>query len=510
MARRGKRYDAGPKLNMKKVFAVIVIFLLIIGLIIGIKKLLDKDSKSMTGKIENVYYYTIYDNGKWGVINSYGDVVVKASYDEMIVIPDESQDLFICTYDVDYSNGTYKTKVINSKEKEIIKDYDKIEAIANYDENQNIWYEKNVFRVQSNGKYGLINYSGKKLLGCDYDSINPVYGVENSLIIEKEGKYGLCDDSGNIVIEPNYKKVEKIGNDYKNGYIIVDSNDKYGIIGFDKEVILETKYDEIKGVCGENKYVIKENGKYVVINKLGEKILNKNFDDISEINKDNIIVSINGKYGVVNINGDTKINFNYDKLKYVNENYYITKSGDKYGIVTLEGQTVLEPNSTNINYINSGDFIIADYIENGQVISKIYDSNYDMKITGIVSEINTSKGYIRIYTNDEYKYYNFKFEEKGASQVLTTNTLFLSKKDGKYGFTDSSGNTVIDYIYDDATEQNSSGYAGIKKDGLWGAIDLNGKVVIEPTYNLDSNSKIDFIGSWHLCEDTNANYYLDV
>ncbi len=55
-----------------------------------------------------------------------------------------------------------------------------------------------------------------------------------------------------------------------------------------------------------------------------------------------------------------------------------------------------------------------------------------------------------------------------------------------------------------------AGYAGIKKDGLWGAIDLNGNVVVEPTYNLDSNTKVDFIGPWHLCEDLNANYYLDV
>jgi len=27
--------------------------------------------------------------------------------------------------------------------------------------------------------------------------------------------------------------------------------------------------------------------------------------------------------------------------------------------------------------------------------------------------------------------------------------------------------------------------------------------------HLDNNKKIDFVGAWHLCEDTNANYYLD-
>ena len=127
-----------------------------------------------------------------------------------------------------------------------------------------------------------------------------------------------------------------------------------------------------------------------------------------------------------------------------------------------------------------------------------------------MSEINSEKGYIRIYTNEDYRYYNFKFEEKTPSSILTGNNLFLSKQNGKYGFVDKSGNVVVDYIYDDATEQNENGYAGIKKDGLWGAIDVDGKVIIEPEYNLDNNTNINFIGVWHLCEDQNANYYLDV
>ena len=109
--------------------------------------------------------------------------------------------------------------------------------------------------------------------------------------------------------------------------------------------------------------------------------------------------------------------------------------------------------------------------------------------------------------NNSYKYYNFKFEEQNAESIFTSNTLFASKKDGKYGFVDKNGKTVVDYIYDDVTSQNSYGYAGIKKDGKWGAIDKDGKVVKEPTYNLDDYLKIDFIGGWYLGKDINMNYY---
>ena len=47
---KGRRYSGGKKLNMKKVFAVIIAFAVIIMFIVGIKKILksDKDIKEKT------------------------------------------------------------------------------------------------------------------------------------------------------------------------------------------------------------------------------------------------------------------------------------------------------------------------------------------------------------------------------------------------------------------------------------------------------------------------------
>ena len=146
-------------------------------------------------------------------------------------------------------------------------------------------------------------------------------------------------------------------------------------------------------------------------------------------------------------------------------------------------------------YVESGGFIQAD---KSDIETVIFDSNLGQKVTGIISEVNEEKGYIKAYVNNEYKYYNFKFEEKNASDLLTTNSLFLSKKDGKYGYIDNSGKVVVDYIYEDATEQNSSGFAAVKKDGVWGSINKGGVIVKEPSVNLDNSIYIDFIGEWHL------------
>ena len=49
---------------------------------------------------------------------------------------------------------------------------------------------------------------------------------------------------------------------------------------------------------------------------------------------------------------------------------------------------------------------------------------------------------MKVRVNDEYKYYNFKFETKKNTDLLTQNTLFLSKKDGKYGYVNKNNETV--------------------------------------------------------------------
>ena len=176
----------------------------------------------------------------------------------------------------------------------------------------------------------------------------------------------------------------------------------------------------------------------------------------------------------------------------------------EYGIINGSQEEKLAFIYSNINYIESADIIQA---QKDNVESDLLNRNLEVKASGIVSEINTSKNYIKVREDGEYKFYNFKLEEKKSSEVLTGNTLFLSKKDGKYGYVNNKCIVVVDYIYDDATEQNNSGYVAVKKDGKWGSLDQNGKQVVEPKYELENNLVIDFIGAWHLAEDINANYY---
>lgn len=502
---KGKRYDKEPKLNMKKVFAVIIAILVVIMFIFIIKGILTKGEDK--GKISSKSYFTVYKDEKYGVIDSNGNTVIDPAYKELIVIPNSKNDVFICTYDVDYSKGTYKTKALNSKNEEIFTEYENVEAIQNIDENNNIWYEDNVLKIQKDGKFGLINLTGKVILEPQYEEIIAVEGIKNSLKIQKDGKFGIASAEGKIIIEPQYADITNLGKDDKSGYIVKSDDGKFGIVDYSAKQVLEAKYDEIKKISGNDLYVVKQNDTLKVVGKDGNDIITQGFNDIKQIlsnQEDGVIYIKDNKYGVMKSSGEVTINAEYEELKEAQKGILIAKKDGKYGAIDLEKNEKIPFKYNTLTYNEVANLYIA---EDENYNADIINSNYEVKLTGILSKIDTEKGYMSLRIGEEYKYYNFKFEEKQLSDIFTSNTLFLSKKDGKYGFVDKEGKVIVDYIYDDATEQNSCGYAAIKKDGKWGSIDSKGNIVQEPTYNLDNYFIVDFIGRWHMGKDINMNYY---
>ena len=501
---RGKRYNDEQKLNTKKVVAVVIAILVVIMFVLGIKEIL-KDRPKTNEKVFPLAYFTSYTNGKWGVIDSKGNTIIGQNYDEMIIIPDNTKPVFIVTENVDYAANTYSTKAINEKGEKVFQDYSKVEVIYNNDENNNLWYEENVLKVQKDGKYGLINLDGKELLPCTYDEINVILGTKSVYVTVLNNEKGLVDSKGNVIIENKYTEITSLTDKYENGFIVKNEQGKYGIIKYDKTVGLEEKYDEIKNVYGNSMYVVKEANTWKIVNSEGESFLENKFEDVKEINTENVTIKAQGKYGVVNLQGEEQIPAEYDELSYAFLNYYIAKKDEKYGIITATNEPALDFNYNYIKYMSNAGIIQA---ETENLESILLDKDLTVKTSGIITEINQDKNYIRLRKNGEYLYYNFKLEEKTNAEILGANTIFLSKKDGKYGYVNEKGIVVVDYIYEDATEQNKYGYAAVKQNGKWGSIDSKGKVVKQCELTLENSLLINFIADWHLASDLNANYYV--
>ncbi len=500
---RGRRYDE-PKLNIKKVFAVIIALLVVIMSIITIINLLSSGESVI--KADNEKYFASFKDDKWGVINNKGEEIIAPSYQEMIVIPNNEKDIFLCVYDVNYETGEYSTKALNSENKEIYTQYSKVEAIPNKYENNQMWYEDDVLSIYENGKYGLIDLEGKQILSPEYTSIKTIEGISDILKVEKDGKYGIVNLEGQAILPTIYNDVDIIGSDSKSGFIVKNDQNQYGVINYSGETALEIKYEEVYKVDGNELYVVKESGTQKLVNKSGEIVIEQGFDEIVDIldNDAGIIFKTSDKLGVMNINKEVVIESQYTKLEEVKAGILVAGKDGKTGTIDIQNNIKVEFKYNDIYYNKDANIYVA---EKEDYTNDLLNANFELKQTGYLIEINTEKSYIELRQDDEYKYYDYAFDEKNVTDIYKENTLFVSKKDGKYGFVDKDGKVIVEYIYDDVTKQNEFGFAGIKKDGKWGSIDSDGNIIQSPIYNLDNYLVIDFIGRWHYGKDINMNYY---
>lgn len=501
--RRGRRYDETPKLNIKRVIVTILTMCVIAMVIISIKGMFT-DKPVIKEEVVATAFFPAYMNGKCGVIDNNGNIVIGMSYDEMVIVPDSTKDLFICTYNIDYNTESFAIKVLNKNNQNIFTEFKNVQAIENSD-GKNTWYENNILKFEENGKYGLIDFDGKVILNAEYDEIYAMEGIEKNIIIKQGDKIGLVNTSmGEIAISPTYDEISSLVNGkYENGYI-VKQNDKYGIISADSKVIFEPQFEEIQNVTSDGYYVVVENGEKKLINDNKDLILKISYDKVTEIVGNNLVVEKGGKFGIIDLNGTQIIPNEYENIRHTFDKYYIAQKDGLYGIISTENEVKIDFKYTTMDYIKEADFIQAD---NDTYKTDIINRKFETVLSNIiVSEFNLENGYIRVRKDSDYKYYDFSFNEKSAQEILVSNTLFLVKENGKYGYENKKGERIVDCIYDDAKEQNKYGYCAVKKDGVWGVLKSDGTVILEPSLNLDKELYIDFVEKWHL--DNELNIYV--
>lgn len=560
------------KKNKKVIICAIIIsiIILVIAGTIVYKHAKGKSSDYELEKIDVWTYLPIAENEKMGVIDNKGNVVIEPNYNN-IQIPNPTKDVFICS-------NENETKIVNAKGEEKFKNFEEVSAIQLKELATEIPYEKSVLKYKENGKYGIINFDGKKITKAIYNNISNLPYKEGELLVEKDGKYGVISILGKNILPIQYKEIKvdeyyEAENAYRySGYIVGNDTDKgtmYKYINYKTNIETKSEYQDIKRIVDyEDKdkfYLIYEkDNKYGVIED-ENTIINNEYDNIEYDNLNQLfIVKKDGKYGIVKLNGETLISCLYDEIdiegiyiyalkneeqtifntsgekiedqKYKsvynveNTNYKITINDEnKYGVLDENNNSIISNNYFYIGYLGNNYFVVSGQNgKNGIIDNKgdvILDTKYDtiekIEDTNLIDavEINTNtitlfnnemkelnkmsnanifveKNYIRIYSNKEQKYFNSNGEEKSNKEILSQNKIFSDVKDGKWGFVDSNGNVIVDYIYDEVTEQNSYGFAGIKKDGKWGSINEDGQVIIEPTYTLNNN-EVDFVGEYY-------------
>ena len=123
--------------------------------------------------------------------------------------------------------------------------------------------------------------------------------------------------------------------------------------------------------------------------------------------------------------------------------------------------------------------------------------NKDMQVIVTMDQagVNVEDNYIKIYSEDDIKYFDYSGNELSAQELFPENNIYAKKINGKWGFVDKNGNVVVNYEYDMVTEQNGN-VAGVKKDGKWQIVDTKGQLVSDNAYTL-SWVNVTFLGKYY-------------
>ena len=441
-------------------------------------------------------------------------------------------------------------------------------------------YEKSVLKYSEKGKYGLINFEGKKVTKAIYEEIDSLPYKEGELIVKKDNKYGVININGVELVDINYEQV-KLDEYYTDenkyeyaGYIVSTKTEegyRYGYINNNGELITKMEYNELSRVTdiqdNNNIYLIcAKNGQYGVIKNEKELISNQyqsiRFDESNNL----FVVEKSKKYGIADINGNMIVPIEYKQIDitgiYIyaqnsegattiynakgnkvdvdeniailntsNEKYRIkinSKDETKYSVIDKDGQQIIDEKYSYIEYLNENYFIVSDeksklgVIDDNQnikveikydSIQKIQETDMiqtlkDKKIEIYSKDMNkicemenagveSKKDYIKVYNNQETRYFDKNGNELKNTQVYQNNKLFAKEENGKWGFVDNNENKIVDYKYDKVTEFNEYGFAAIKQGEKWGAINDKGEEVIAPTYELKGEIEPVFIGKYY-------------
>jgi hypothetical protein len=286
----------------------------------------DDDGTPLYGGDPARYHYIYYGgrvpfvkNGKVGLLDEKGNVIIPAIYKNIDLIGDNNSGNYPTA--TTFSN---KQVLIDTDNKIVSKEYDEIEAV---DED---------FAVYKMGsKYGLISLPDCKVVTeAKYDDFR--CPNEGFIRCEKERKYGYINKAGQEVFRPEFDG----GGAFSNGYCCVNKDGKYGFIkayGY-SGIYIDCEYDEESYVDKYGIAILRKNGRYGAINTMKKNLIpfeynkierycgkgwhkEKKFDGFYRVKKDNL-------YGYYNKSGRIVVPCQYSEdMCEIEKRLYIAQNG---------------------------------------------------------------------------------------------------------------------------------------------------------------------------------------
>jgi hypothetical protein len=407
-------------------------------------------------------YVVFYENGKAGIRDESGKVILPASFDAL----GWADGSFSIINQVTGFRQKGKWGLINLKKEFITKA--EFESVTSPGGDRVVASKHiNPYTI----KFGCIDLTGKITVPFIYDGID-IHGLRAIVFVKNGTKYehGLIDLNDKTILPVKYRDIRPIGSlrfaiqnfdkrtalfsedglqftefvidsisAFKKGNAVIYQDFKQGLIDREGVIQVQPTYRELKvtteGVEG------RASDTWSIVDTGAKPVKSIEADELIA-DGTHYLLTRAGKYGTVKENLDPGIELKYDHIGPFTNDLSVAKKGSKYGLISLSAKEVFPFEFDSL--ILEGNFVRTMKKTQGWIQWSVYDT------------------------------FNVKKTERTYEQLLKFNGQFFPVKNrGFWGAVDRYGKELLACVYDSLMDFNYE-VVNVKFKGLHGIIGFDG------------------------------------
>jgi len=376
--------------------------------------------------------------------------------------------------------------------------YDKCQQVQNY------------FILSKGGKKALFDLNGTQITDFKYQTI--LFLKSNYLAVSlKDFDYALMNDKFEIVTPYKYEHIKYlIGKFYKISKGVCEeayeSSEPIELSCYEDSGLIDNKGKEI--------IPIEDGSKVELVNLFDKKMIQirtskglaildgsgkefipfGRYDFVEQSYRYTPYIKVGKKahgfnrYGYIDSRGKEVIPVIYPSIRYENGYFFVKKSltDDRtYGVLDKNNRVIVPAKYESVNFMGNGLF----KARNKKLKVDIYNSNGEKLVSNVQEVLGSisKDGYIVVSNEDNFSCYFFnkvydtksgkitplKLEKKCTPVIGYgyNGELIGVQKDKKWGFIDAKSKLVIDYQYDEISNENRGEVMIVKLNDKYGLID---------------------------------------
>jgi WG containing repeat len=284
---------------------------------------------------------TVYKDGKQGIIDYEGDVLLNRKYDFLNCVFSKRDFCFAIKNQKSYLINYKGEKMADLSFISFDDHIKRPDYYLDFFTEDYLFFKKTTLINQEYITYLVISDYEGNLLFEEPIKYYSEYDHERNLIIlysEKRKTHGFVNMNNQLMVDPKYEDFTVLD----NGLIIAQYFGFYGVINDQNEVIIDFKYDEL--LYNEGVFSAKLGFyHYGLLNEEGEML--KEFKDIPThfmFNEGLSRIKIEEKWGFVNQEGEIVVEPQYDEAFHFSEGLAAVKKDGKFGFINTNGEVVID------------------------------------------------------------------------------------------------------------------------------------------------------------------------